>query len=96
MVEWNTSRVNKMYDEIRRFEVDLKERRLTHDGCPIATIHAANARKIAKPGQKYVLGKPADHQKIDVIMARILAHTAASDAHAAGWADETDNRMWCF
>ena len=94
--EWNTSRVNKMYDEIRRFEVDLKERRLTHDGCPIATIHAANARKIAKPGQKYVLGKPADHQKIDVIMARILAHTAASDAHAAGWADETDNRMWCF
>ena len=94
--EWNTSRVNKMYDEIRRFEVDLKERRLTHDGCPIATIHAANARKIAKPGQKYVLGKPADHQKIDVIMARILAHTAASDAHAAGWADEADNRMWCF
>lgn len=94
--EWNTSRVNKMYDEIRRFEVDLKERRLTHDGCPIATIHAANARKIAKPGQKYVLGKPADHQKIDVIMARILAHTAASDAHAAGWVDEADSRMWCF
>lgn len=94
--EWNTSRVNKMYDEIRRFEVDLRERRLTHDGCPIATIHAANARKVAKPGQKYVLGKPADHQKIDVIMARILAHTAASDAHAAGWAETTDNRMWCF
>jgi hypothetical protein len=94
--EWNTSRTNKMYDEIRRFEVDLKERRITHDGCPLVTIHAANARKVAKPGQKYVLGKPADHQKIDAIMARILAHTAAQDAHAAGWSEKTDNRMWCF
>ncbi|MGP9490062.1 terminase [Glutamicibacter sp. AOP5-A2-7] len=94
--EWNTSRISKMYDEIKRFEVDLKERRLTHDGCPIAGIHFANARKIAKPGQKYVLGKPTQHQKIDVAMARILAHTAASDARVAGWGEETDSRMFCF
>lgn len=94
--EWNTSRISKMYDEIKRFEVDLKERRVTHDGCPIAGIHFANARKIAKPGQKYVLGKPTQHQKIDVAMARILAHTAASDARLDGWGAETDNRMWCF
>ena len=94
--EWNTSRAAKMYEEIRRFEVDLKERRITHDGCPIATLHAANARKVAKPGQKYILGKPAIHQKIDAIMARILAHTAASDAHADGWGEKTDSRMWCF
>ena len=94
--EWNTSRITKMYEEIRRFEIDLREGRITHDGCPLVTIHAANARKVAKPGQKYVLGKPADHQKIDGIMARILAHTAASDAHAEGWGEQTDNRMWCF
>ena len=94
--EWNTSRVSRMYDEIKRFEVDLKERRLTHDGCPIATIHFANARKIAKPGQKYVLGKPTQHQKIDVTMARILAHTAAMEAHTDGWGAETDSRMFCW
>lgn len=94
--EWNTSRISKMYDEIKRFEVDLKERRVTHDGCPIAGIHFANARKIAKPGQKYVLGKPTQHQKIDVAMARILAHTAASDARLDGWTEEADTRMWCF
>lgn len=94
--EWNTSRISKMYDEIKRFEVDLKERRVTHDGCPIAALNFANARKIAKPGQKYVLGKPTQHQKIDVAMARILAHTAASDARLDGWGEESDNRMWCF
>lgn len=94
--EWNTSRITKMYEEIRRFEIDLREGRITHDGCPLVTIHVANARKVAKPGQKYVLGKPADHQKIDAIMARILAHTAAQDAHADGWGEQTDNRMWCF
>lgn len=94
--EWNTSRISKMYDEIKRFEIDLSQRRITHDGCPIAAIHFSNARKVAKPGQKYVLGKPTQHQKIDVVMARILAHTAAADAHLAGWGEETDSRMFCF
>jgi hypothetical protein len=56
----------------------------------------ANARKIAKPGQKYILGKPTQHQKIDVAMSRILAHEAASDAHAAGWGVEADTRMFCL
>lgn len=83
--EWATNRIGKMYDEIKRFETDLKERRVTHDGCPIAGQHFANARKAARPGQKYILIKPADHQKIDAAMARILAHTAASDARADGW-----------
>lgn len=94
--EWPTNQVSRMYPEIRRFEIDMAQGRMTHDGCPIATVHAANAKKIAKPGQKYVLGKPADHQKIDVIMAKILAHTAASDAHEAGWGDVVDNRMFAF
>lgn len=94
--EWPTNQVSRMYPEIRRFEIDMAQGRMTHDGCPIATVHAANAKKIAKPGQKYVLGKPADHQKIDVIMAKILAHTAASDAHEAGWGEVVDNRMFTF
>ena len=83
--EWHTYRVNQMYAEIRRFETDLATGRITHDGCPIAAVHMANARKKAKPGQKYLLDKASDHQKFDVAMAKILAHTAAADAREAGW-----------
>jgi phage terminase large subunit-like protein len=45
-----------------------------------------NARKVAKPGDKYVLGKPNEHQKIDVAMADVLAHEA--------WADVTEADEW--
>lgn len=89
--EWATNRIKPMYAEIKRFEIDLANKRIRHDGCPIATIHMANARKASKPGQQYVLMKPADHQKIDAAMARILAHTAASDAREGGW-DPTPKR----
>lgn len=95
--EWATNRVGQMYDAIRRFEADLKSGRIKHDGCPLAEMAIANCRKVAKPGQKYILGKPADHQKIDVAMASIIAHEAAADARESGWAaDSTDNRMFCF
>lgn len=94
--EWPTNQISRMFPEIRRFEIDLAQGRITHDGCPIVTVHAANAKKIAKPGQKYVLGKPANHQKIDALMARILAHTAAADAHEAGWGEVEDNRIFSF
>ncbi len=89
--EWPTNRIKAMYAEIKRFEIDLSTRRITHDGCPITAIHMANARKAAKAAQQYVLIKPADHQKIDAVMARILAHTAASDAREGGW-DPTPKR----
>lgn len=94
--EWPTNRIKAMYAEIKRFEIDLATKRISHDGCPITAIHMANARKAAKPNQQYVLIKPADHQKIDAVMARILAHTAASDSREAGWGEETDNRMFVF
>jgi hypothetical protein len=47
---------------------------------------------LGKFNQQYVLGKPANHQKIDAIMARILAHTAASDARGDGWTDTPKRR----
>lgn len=83
--EWPTYRVKAMHEELERFHTDLRTGRITQDGCPIVTIQAANAVKVAKPGQHYVLGKPANHQKIDAVMARVLAHTAASDAREDGW-----------
>ncbi|MBP8838303.1 MAG: terminase, partial [Dermatophilaceae bacterium] len=47
--------------------------------------HALAARKVAKPGDKFILGKPSEHQKIDVLMADVLAYEARADALAAGW-----------
>lgn len=94
VVPWATNRITAMHAAIRRFETDLRTR-ITQDGCPIAEAHMRNARKVPKPGDKYILGKPSQHQKIDTAMASILAHEAASDAREAGW-DDVDGRMWSF
>lgn len=94
--EWPTNKIDRMFHAIRRFETDLASGRMSQDGCPITAIAMANCRKVAKPGQKYVLGKPADHQKIDPAMASILAHEAAADAREAGWSDAPSSRMIVF
>ncbi|MCI9889100.1 hypothetical protein JT358_11625 [Micrococcales bacterium 31B] len=86
VVEWSTSRTSQMYDEIRRFEADLRTSKISHDGCPITRLHMGNAKKAPKPGQKYLLMKASEHQKIDAAMASILAHTAAIDMKESGWA----------
>jgi phage terminase large subunit-like protein len=70
-----------------RYITDLAEGDTTHDDCAITRTHALNARKLAKPGDKYILGKPSEHQKIDALMADVLANEAAADATADGWAD---------
>lgn len=94
--EWHTNQIKRMYAAIRRFETDLASGRIEHDGCPLTITAMANAKKVAKPGQKYVLGKPENHQKIDPAMASILAHEAASDARAKGWGKETKSEVLVF
>jgi hypothetical protein len=90
-VEWATYRVAKMHEALLRSVTDLSTGRSTHDGCPITTLHVGNARKIAKPSERYILGKPhgAYHQKIDMAMADVLAHEAGEDALLDGWATPT-------
>lgn len=85
VLEWPTNHIKRMYEALSRFEVDLVHRRITHDGCPLTMIAAANAKRVAKPGDKYVLGKASESQKIDPVMAMVLAHEAAMDARAKGW-----------
>jgi len=88
---WDTgrgsTRVPQVHDMLERFLTDLTTGALTHDECAITAEHIANARKIARPGDRYILAKPAgsEDQKIDMAMASALAHEAASDARAAGW-----------
>jgi hypothetical protein len=84
VLPWETYRTRQMYEALRRFHTDLSNKTFTHDGCPLTAQAAANARKMPR-GDRYVLGKPAQHQKIDAAMADVLAHEAYSDAWAAGW-----------
>lgn len=88
--------LRKVHAALVRFEADLRNGSLTHDGCPETTKAAANARKIARKGDRFVLGKPAQHQKIDEIVTSTLAHEAASDMRADGWSEEVDTRVIVF
>jgi hypothetical protein len=83
--EWPTYRIRQMCDALKRSVNDLVSGRSIHDDCPITAAHVANARKIAKPGDLYILAKPNDHQKIDMAMADVLCHEAGEDALADGW-----------
>lgn len=95
VVLWPTNQVNRMFEALSRFIEDTTEGATTHDGDPTVKVHAMNARKLAKPGDKYILGKPSENQKIDLLMADVLAHEAAADQRAEGWAHQ-DNRIIVF
>jgi hypothetical protein len=93
-VPWPTTSLQRFYPAVRRFESDLQNKLITQDGCPITAAHMRNTRKIAKGADKYTLGKPAQHQKIDAAVTSVLAHEAAADERAAGWTDAIDSRMF--
>jgi phage terminase large subunit-like protein len=91
VVLWPTNQINRMFEALSRFIEDTTEKVTTHDGDPTVKLHALAARKIAKPGDKYILGKPAETQKIDLLMADVLAHEAAADMRAEGWSEQNNS-----
>lgn len=95
VVQWPTNQIARMFDALSRYLEDTAGLLTTHDGDETVKLHALAARKLAKPGDKYILGKPAENQKIDLLMADILAHEAAADMRALGWT-EVDNRMFVY
>jgi hypothetical protein len=95
VVAWPTNQIGRMFDALNRYLTDLSEDATAHLEDRTVATHAGNAIKIAKPGDKYILTKPSDHQKIDALMADVLAHEAAADARAEGWEAE-DDRMFMF
>ncbi len=84
-VQWPTNQLGRMFPALTRFEADLKVGAFTHDGCKQTATHMGNARKIAKPGDRYTLAKPSQQQKIDLAVTSVICHEAAADARAAGW-----------
>ena len=95
VVEWPTFSISRMHNSLNRFITDLEQGRIKHDDDKQAEIHALNARMLAKPGDKFILGKPSEHQKIDILMASVLAHEAAADSRAEGWLT-ADRRVLVF
>jgi hypothetical protein len=84
VLKWPTYRVIPMHMALVRFHNDITSAspRILHDGNPVAKDHFANARKVAKPADRYILGKPDAHRKIDIAVTSTLAHEAAFDLHA--------------
>lgn len=81
---WATYRTIPMHGSLKRFHDDISSRtpKISHCSDRVAALHAGNARKAAKAGNRYLLVKPDTHRKIDIIMAATLAHEAACDLHA--------------
>lgn len=85
-IKWPTNQITRMHGALERIRSDIgnTESVFRHDGDTDARTHFRNAVVRARPGEKYIIGKPSEHQKIDIAMSGILAHEATMDAIAAG------------
>lgn len=77
-------RYRAVHAALLRFVSDLEAGILTHDNCPTTATHMGNARRVVR-GDRYILAKPSQSQKIDAAVTSVLAHEAACDARAVGW-----------
>ncbi|MFF4417081.1 hypothetical protein ACFYY8_31560 [Streptosporangium sp. NPDC001559] len=86
VIRWATYRIVQMHAANERLltDVNKSDSGFTHDGCPQTAIQIRNARKAPRPGERYVLAKPSQGQKIDLTVSSVLTHEAAGDATAAG------------
>ncbi|MER7155431.1 hypothetical protein [Streptomyces lydicus] len=98
VVRWYTQRVVQMHAACERLLTDVTkaDSPFRHDGCETTSLHIRNARKAARPSNRYVLRKASVLQKIDLAICSILAHEAAGDAIAAGQATKKRRRARGF
>lgn len=92
-LRWETYRLMQMHAAAVRLYTDVikADTTFTHDGDEVIAVHVRNARKLARPNMRYVLGKPSQAQKIDGAVSSILCNEAAGDVTAAGlWAKPTE------
>lgn len=95
-IKWPTNSIRRMHPALERFLTDITnpDSAFAHDGDDETAIAFRNAIIRSRPGQKYILGKPADHQKIDDVMSSALAHEATCDAIAAGDFSPNENFVY--
>lgn len=91
-IKWHTNRISQMHASLERFRTDInnEDSPFRHDSDETVALHVRNAVIRARPGEKYIVGKPSEHQKIDFLMSSALAHEAALDAIASGATKETE------
>lgn len=84
-IRWETYRVTQMHAALLRLHTDVvkADTTFTHDGDQVIAVQVRNARKLPRAGQKYILGKPSQNQKIDGAMSSVLADECAGDVTAA-------------
>lgn len=90
VTEWYTQRIQPMWFALERFRNDVttESSALRNEQDDVADTHLRNAIMRGRTGKSYILGKPTQHQKIDVAMASVLAHEAVGDAIAGGDLDK--------
>ena len=94
---WATNRDVQMHAALERIRTDVRnpDSAWCHDGCPTTETHFRNAVELARRGQRYILAKASEKQKIDAAMSSVLAHEAAMDAIAGGaLRDETKRKNY--
>ena len=96
VLEFPTGSIGRMFPALLRYREDLAEALTTHSDDDVMKRHALAARKVSKPGDKFLLDKPSINQKIDLVMADVLAHEAAADARAEGWGSESESYAYVF
>ena len=89
-IPWPTNQVMRMYGALTRFKADIRNGDISMDDCQATRTHLRNCKMLAKNGDRYILGKPSQNQKIDIGMTAVLAHEAAADARAAGWPEKVE------
>lgn len=88
VIRFATYRPVQMFDACERMLTDIvkADSELKHDGCKVTQIHMGNARKAARPSERYVLTKPTKAQKIDLAVSSVVCHEA--------WGDVTNAKLW--
>jgi hypothetical protein len=85
VIRWETYRATQMHAACERLLTDVvkADGTFSHDGCEITKLHMRNARKAARPSNRYVLRKASPGQKIDACVTSVIVHEAAGDVTAA-------------
>lgn len=94
---WETFSVSRMHPVLEAFKqaVNGESSPFHHDNCPTTKIHVLNAIVRPRTGQRYIIGKPTEHQKIDMAMSSILCFEAWSDALVADeFKEAEDSRLF--
>lgn len=103
-LKWHTERLLPMHAALERLRTDVynTDSDFSHDGDEKTRDHLRHAIVRSRgmdaltKVRRYIIGKPAEHQKIDLAMSSVLAHEARMDAIAAGALETYDDEQVYF